>query len=485
MFSLKEYNMSIFEFTVSLYNPNESPDITISFTDGTIHQYIGNSLQVGKIMHIPEGATILNNCKTETRFIFKFGLSVESNWKEEKIAGIDGKLYYNKKSFVYKFPTSDIIKHNIRTIDLLVKSINDNENTKFCYSTNLGNAIDTSRENCFRTGRYIPYTLSFINPLIIGKNYFSDTENYYISIKPFDEEDRKNCKRKKLLSDLVQNTIAYEIRQRIIRAYEEGKKFRVMVFIPLLPGFAGEPEESGTLQIILKYTYAAICRNYGTSIIEKLREVMGEDWKKYIGFYSLRNHGLVNGIPTTEIIYIHSKLMIVDDKKVIIGSANINDRSMLGDRDSEFCVLIHEEEKRSYFMDGKRTSSANFAYSLRTHLMAEHMGLDPKDEILFDPLKDELWSLLMDTAKNNTEIYRDLFYCYPDDLMRTFDEVLKMKRPNKLDDIELNKLKDSYNKEKDNIKGHVVEFPLHFLEDEVLGIPFFSLENAIPEKSYI
>ena len=117
--------------------------------------------------------------------------------------------------------------------------------------------------------------------------------------------------------------------------------------------------------------------------------------------------------------------------------------------------------------------------------MAEHMGLDPKDEILFDPLKDELWSLLMDTAKNNTEIYRDLFYCYPDDLMRTFDEVLKMKRPNKLDDIELNKLKDSYNKEKDNIKGHVVEFPLHFLEDEVLGIPFFSLENVVPEKSYI
>lgn len=27
--------------------------------------------------------------------------------------------------------------------------------------------------------------------------------------------------------------------------------------------------------------------------------------------------------------------MIVDDKKVIIGSANINDRSQLGDRDSE------------------------------------------------------------------------------------------------------------------------------------------------------
>jgi phosphatidylserine/phosphatidylglycerophosphate/cardiolipin synthase-like enzyme len=34
----------------------------------------------------------------------------------------------------------------------------------------------------------------------------------------------------------------------------------------------------------------------------------------------------------TEQIYIHSKLLIVDDRLVICGSANINDRSMLGKR---------------------------------------------------------------------------------------------------------------------------------------------------------
>ncbi len=31
--------------------------------------------------------------------------------------------------------------------------------------------------------------------------------------------------------------------------------------------------------------------------------------------------------------------MIVDDDKVILGSANINDRSMLGNRDSEIAVI--------------------------------------------------------------------------------------------------------------------------------------------------
>ena len=39
-------------------------------------------------------------------------------------------------------------------------------------------------------------------------------------------------------------------------------------------------------------------------------------------------------------IYVHSKMIIVDDKIVIIGSANMNDRSMTGDRDSEIGIVI-------------------------------------------------------------------------------------------------------------------------------------------------
>lgn len=42
----------------------------------------------------------------------------------------------------------------------------------------------------------------------------------------------------------------------------------------------------------------------------------------------------MDGVPVSELVYVHSKLMIVDDEKVLIGSANINDRSLLGSRDS-------------------------------------------------------------------------------------------------------------------------------------------------------
>ena len=37
-------------------------------------------------------------------------------------------------------------------------------------------------------------------------------------------------------------------------------------------------------------------------------------------------------------IYVHSKLMIVDDDYIVIGSANINQRSMAGERDTEIAI---------------------------------------------------------------------------------------------------------------------------------------------------
>lgn len=41
-------------------------------------------------------------------------------------------------------------------------------------------------------------------------------------------------------------------------------------------------------------------------------------------------------------IYIHSKGMIVDDEYVIIGSANINQRSMEGTRDTEIAMGAYQ-----------------------------------------------------------------------------------------------------------------------------------------------
>ena len=214
------------------------------------------------------------------------------------------------------------------------------------------------------------------------------------------------------------------------------------------------------------------------SIIEQLEKIMGDQWKNYIGFYSLRGHGLVNGEPRTELINIKSELMIVDDKTVILGSANINDRSMIGERNSEYAVMINEAPKLNTIMDGKNYAAANFAYTLRVNLLAEHLGVDPKNKILVDPLSEEFLQLVQNTAHNNTLIYRKLWGCYPDDQYLTFKDLKDYKPPSK------EELKENYLKEKNGIIGHAVEFPLHFLEKEDLKSSFFNFNILIPEINF-
>ena len=45
--------------------------------------------------------------------------------------------------------------------------------------------------------------------------------------------------------------------------------------------------------------------------------------------------GLIILYPVRHPVYVHSKMMIVDDEYIILGSANINQRSMAGARDTE------------------------------------------------------------------------------------------------------------------------------------------------------
>lgn len=77
----------------------------------------------------------------------------------------------------------------------------------------------------------------------------------------------------------------------------------------------------------------------------------------------------------TELIYVHSKLLISDDKVVICGSANINDRSLIGKRDSEIAVIITDEEFEEGRMNGEPYPTGIFAGQLRRFLFKEHLGL--------------------------------------------------------------------------------------------------------------
>ena len=322
--------------------------------------------------------------------------------------------------------------------------------------------------------------------LIENSKHYIFIENQYFISKSYTEEEKKEKKINEYSKgELVKNEISLYIRRRIEKAYENNENFKVFVFIPLIPAYPGDLDINQGVQLILKHMYKTINRNNGLSLIELLEKKMGDKWKNYIHFFSLRNHGIINNNPRTEIIYIHSKLLIVDDTKVLISSANINDRSMLGDRDSEFGVIIEEEKHDKYKMNGnKNYKAAKYAVDLRKKIMAEHLGIDENDPILEDPTDNKLFEFMISRAKNNTQIYHDLFKCYPDDEFTTFNLIPKDEDiyDDEWSDVLLNK----YMRKKDQIFGHIVDFPLNFLKDDTIGkiMENKAFKNLFPEKVF-
>lgn len=70
-------------------------------------------------------------------------------------------------------------------------------------------------------------------------------------------------------------------------------------------------------------------------------------------------------------IYVHAKGMIVDDEFIILGSANINQRSMAGSRDTEIAMGAYQPhhtwgEKQEHPL-GQVRVSASFSSLLHAH----------------------------------------------------------------------------------------------------------------------
>src|SRR5271170_7405981 len=213
-----------------------------------------------------------------------------------------------------------------------------------------------------------------------------------------------------------------------------------------------------------------------------------------------------------EELYIHAKLLIVDDKVVICGSSNINDRSQMGSHDSELSIVMQDTKILESTMDGKPYQAGYHAATLRRHLWREHLGLieaqeldasnDPNAqpvtvcgndeyhgeewEFVADPLGDKVWEMWTSQATTNTEIYLRVFRADPDDHIKTWKDYdafapRKIVKHGHLDDPFL-PVEDA-KMTLDKIRGHLVWMPLDFLKDEVMAEKGLQV-NSITEVSF-
>ncbi|KAL4783945.1 hypothetical protein BJX76DRAFT_238889 [Aspergillus varians] len=188
----------------------------------------------------------------------------------------------------------------------------------------------------------------------------------------------------------IENLIGDALVERIIRAAKNKEAWRAVIVIPLIPGFQNTVDSEGgtSVRLIMMCQYRSICRGE-TSIFGRLR-ALGIEPEEYIQFFSLRAWGKIGPQKqlVTEQLYIHAKCMIVDDRAAIIGSANINERSMLGSRDSEVASVVRDTDMIWSTMNGRPYLVGRFPHTLRMRLMKEHLGIDV-DELMEHSLATE------------------------------------------------------------------------------------------------
>ncbi|XP_061246874.1 phospholipase D2 isoform X2 [Bos javanicus] len=226
---------------------------------------------------------------------------------------------------------------------------------------------------------------------------------------------------------------------------------------------------------ILK-AHKTLCRGE-YSILHRLKAAMGTEWRNYISICGLRTHGELGGHPVSELIYIHSKMLIADDRTVIIGSANINDRSLLGKRDSELAVLIEDTEMEPSLMNGVEYQAGRFALSLRKHCFSVILGAAARPHLdLRDPVCDAFFQLWQDTAESNANIYEQIFRCLPSNATRSLRALREYVVVEPLATVSPPLARSELNQ----VQGHLVHFPLKFLEDEYLLPSLGSKEGVMP-----
>ncbi len=170
----------------------------------------------------------------------------------------------------------------------------------------------------------------------------------------------------------VSNPIAQCIVDRITRAFQAKEQFRVIIIVPVHPN--GDFANAMKSKLVLHYQCLTINKGPTSMFALLSQRCPGIKISDYIGIFSLRNWGIVNNKVVSDQVYVHDKLLIVDDRVVVVGSANCNDRSMLGNRDSEVAIRIEDALHVDILMNATTHTVGYLPHSLRMQLMRQHLG---------------------------------------------------------------------------------------------------------------
>ncbi|XP_078432393.1 phospholipase D alpha 1-like [Wolffia australiana] len=251
---------------------------------------------------------------------------------------------------------------------------------------------------------------AYINAIRRAKNFIYIENQYFLgSSFAWKREEGLNLEEVGAL-----HLVPKELSLKIVSKIEAGERFTVYVLVPMWP--EGIPE-SASVQAILDWQRRTMEMMY-TDIAHALR-ANGVDAspRDYLTFFCVGNREVQREgeyVPTEEpepdsdyfqaqqarrfMIYVHSKMMIVDDEYIIVGSANINQRSMDGARDSEIAMGAYQP----YHLGGEEPARGQ-VHGFRLALWYEHLGM--LDDVFLHPESLECVQKVNSIADRYWELY--------------------------------------------------------------------------------
>ncbi|KAG8383726.1 hypothetical protein BUALT_Bualt04G0043800 [Buddleja alternifolia] len=209
--------------------------------------------------------------------------------------------------------------------------------------------------------------------------------------------------------------IPMELAMKIASKIRAKERFAVYVVLPMWP--EGNPKDN-VMQEILFWQGQTMQMMYQI-IAKEIKSTQLSDTHPldYLNFYCLGNRepisdtaahvsGDADKVSDSQkfqrfMIYVHAKGMIVDDEYVIIGSANINQRSMAGTKDTEIAMGAYQPH---HIWAKKQQHPHGQVYGYRMSLWAEHLGMID-EECLKEPETLECVKRVNEVGEDNWKRY--------------------------------------------------------------------------------
>ncbi|CAE6144450.1 unnamed protein product [Arabidopsis arenosa] len=247
---------------------------------------------------------------------------------------------------------------------------------------------------------------------IRAAQHFIYIENQYFIGSSYDWNAHKDIGANNLIPMEIALKIADKIRAR--------ERFAAYIVIPMWP--EGVPTGAAT-QRILYWQHKTMQMMYGTIYNALVEAGLEGEYspQDYLNFFCLGNREMMNGTNESGtgsasnentpqascrksrrfMIYVHSKGMVVDDEYVVIGSANINQRSMEGTRDTEIAMGAYQPQ---HTWARRQSGPRGQIYGYRMSLWAEHMAL--LDDCFVEPESLECVRKVRTMAEENWKQFR-------------------------------------------------------------------------------